>query len=187
MSRIDPLADAGDSQDLKSVFQQLLATRQQIPSMYGILAHHPEILKAHRAYFHAALDSGQLDRALKERIAYRVAVISGSAYSSASHRRYALAHGVDAEELDAIAGGVYAGLTERDRVALSLADEAVSSSTVSDARFADMLEYFSSSEIVEISALIGLMVLASTVGAIFGLEPDTGPTDSDELGSSRRL
>lgn len=177
MPRIHPMSDAGDSKDLREVFEQLIATRGRIPTMYGILAHHPEILAAHRAYFHAALDSGRLGRAFKEKIAFRVAVVSGSSYSSESHRRYALQHGVPADVLDKIEVGDFTSMGDRDRVALAFADEAASSSPVSEASFATLSAHFDSAEIVEVAALIGVMVLASTLGAIFDLEPDAGAGD----------
>jgi 4-carboxymuconolactone decarboxylase len=174
MPRIDPITEAGDSGEVQQVFDQLVTTRGLIPTMYGILAHHPEILVAHRAYFHAALDSGTLDRSFKEKIALRTAVACGSSYSSASHRRYALEHGVAAGVLDKIEVGDYATLGDRERAALVFADEAVSSSPVSEASFANLATHFDAAQIVEISALIGVMILASTLGKIFDLEPDDG-------------
>lgn len=174
MPRIDPISEAGDSAEIQQVFDQLVTTRGQIPTMYGILAHQPEILVAHRAYFHAALDSGTLDRAFKEKIALRTAVACGSSYSSASHRRYALEHGVAAGVLDKIEVGDYANLSDSDRAALLFADEALSPSPVSEACFANLAAHFDAPQIVEISALIGVMILASTLGKIFELEPHDG-------------
>lgn len=172
MPRIDPRSDPGDSEQLKVVFDQLLATRGRIPTMYGVLAHHPAILSAHRAYFHAALDSGRLDRAFKEKIAFRTAVVCGSPYSSASHRSYALRHGVNDAELSRIEVGEYTGMSHRDRAALAFADEVASTRSASDEAFAQLSEHFESPEIIEITALVGLMVLASTLGAVFDLDPD---------------
>ncbi len=46
---------------------------------------------------------------------------------------------------------------------------------VGDARFADLKAHFPTGEIVEIIALVGIMELASSFGAVFGLEPDNKP------------
>lgn len=174
MSRIDPVEPTGEPPELRQVFDQLRSTRGRVPTMYRILAHHPEILTAHRAYFHAALDAGSLSRALKEKIAFRVAVVCGSTYSTASHRRYALQHGVSEDELKAIEQGDYSLLDDRERAALGFADEVVlARTTVTDSGFDLLSDHYGSADIVEISAVVGVMILASKLGAIFDLAPDS--------------
>lgn len=173
MARISPLAPADEPAELKPVFDQLRATRGSVPGMYRTLAHQPAILAAHRAYFHAALDTGVLPRPFKEKIAWRVARLRGSEYSSASHRRYALKHGVAETELAAIDCGDYAALPSREAAALRLAEAMVKGrGAVDDAIFAALSQHFNSAEIVEVAALVGIMELASTLGAVFELAPD---------------
>jgi AhpD family alkylhydroperoxidase len=153
MARL-PLIDPTDEpEELRSVFDQLRETRGRVPGIYRILAHQPAVLNAHRAYFNAALDTGLLPRAFKEKIAFRVASLRGSAYSSASHRSYAVNQGVSEAEIAAIGCGAYDGMAANEQAALSFA-------------------HFPTAEIVEIVALIGIMELASSFGAVFGLEPD---------------
>jgi AhpD family alkylhydroperoxidase len=170
-----PFIDPDDEPaELKPVFDQLRATRGRVPGMYRLLAHQPAVLAAHRAYFHAALDSGLLPRTLKEKIAYKVARLRGAAYSSASHREYALKHGVTEAEIEAVDRGDYGRLTGRERAALSFADSMVEhDGHVPDAVFEILRRHFSTAEMIEIVALVGAMELASRYGAVFGLEPDT--------------
>jgi alkylhydroperoxidase family enzyme len=173
MARIPPLDPAGEPAELKPVFDQLRSTRGSVPGMYRTLAHQPAILAAHRAYFHAALDSGVLPRPFKEKIAWRTARLRGSEYSSASHRRYALKHGVAETELSAIDQGDYAALPPREAAALQFAEAMVrGQGRVDDAVYAGLAAHFSPTEIVEIAALVGIMELASTLGAVFELAPD---------------
>jgi AhpD family alkylhydroperoxidase len=173
MNRITPVDAAGEPEELRAVFDELRRTRGRVPGMYRTLAHRPEILEAHRAYFRAALDEGVLPRAFKEQIAFKVASNRGSTYSAASHRRYAVRHGVSESVLDQIARSDYAGLGAADRAALEFADEAVRTrGAVSDATFETLAGVFTEAEVVEISALVGIMELASTLGAVFGLSPD---------------
>ena len=173
MARIPPLDPAGEPAELKPVFDQLRATRGSVPGMYRTLAHQPAILAAHRAYFHAALDAGVLPRPFKEKIAWRTARLRGSEYSSASHRRYALKHGVAEAELAAIDRGDYTVLAPREAAALQFAEAMVrGQGRVDDAVYAALAAHFSPAEIVEIAALVGIMELASTLGAVFGLAPD---------------
>ena len=173
MARIPMVEPDNEPAELKPVFDQLRATRGRVPGMYRTLAHQPAILAAHRAYFHAALDAGVLPRPFKEKIAWRAARLCGSEYSSGSHYRYALKHGVAAGELAAIDRGDYDGLAPREAAALRFAEAMVrGQGRVDDAAYAGLQAHFKPAEIVEIAALVGIMQLASALGAVFELAPD---------------
>lgn len=173
MVRIAMVEPENEPAELKAVFDQLRATRGRVPGMYRTLAHQPAILAAHRAYFHAALDAGVLPRPFKEKIAWRTARLCGSEYSSGSHYRYALKHGVAADELAAIGRGDHDGLAPREAAALHFAETIINGQgRVDDAVYAAMQSHFSAAEIVEITALVGIMQLASLLGAVFELAPD---------------
>lgn len=173
MARIPMVEPANEPPELAPVFEQLRKTRGRVPGMYRTLAHQPAILAAHRAYFHAVLDAGALPRDFKEKVAYKVARLCRSDYSSASHRGYALRHGVSEETLDAIDRSDYSMLDERDRVALAFAGAMVEKrGSVPDDLFDALNAYFSDSEIIELVALVGIMELASALGAVFQLTPD---------------
>jgi len=176
MTRIPAIDPVDEPDELRAVFHQLRITRGRIPLMYRTLAHQPDILAAHRAYFHAALDTGTLSRMFKEKIAFKLAHLRGSAYSTASHRRYALAHGVSEDELAAIRQSDYSQLGPAERTALVFAEEMVAQrGAVSDATFEALAGHFSSAEMVEIAALVGIMELAATLGAVFDLGSEGDP------------
>lgn len=173
MPRIPYVEPVSEPEELRPVFDQLRETRGQVPGMYRLLAHQPAVLAAHRAYFHAALDAGVLPRQFKEKIAFKTARLCGSVYSSASHRRYALAHGVDEVEIDAIDKSDYSGLAPNEKAALEFAEAMVRhQGAVSDAVCESLRAHFSDAEFVEITALVGIMQLASVFGAVFDLQPD---------------
>lgn len=173
MARLPMLEPQDEPAEIKPVFDQLRATRGRVPGMYRTLAHQPSVLAAHRAYFHAALDSGVLPRAFKEKIAFKVARLRKTPYCTGSHKSYALKHGVSQAELEAIDRGDYQGLPERERAAL-LFTEAMTGATagVSDAVFAELSAHFSKAEVTEIVALIGIMELACSFAQVFDLRPD---------------
>jgi alkylhydroperoxidase family enzyme len=177
MPRLPFIEPVDEPEELRPVFDQLRETRGRVPGMYRLLAHQPAVLKAHRAYFHAALDTGLLPRVLKEKIAYKVARLRGSAYSSASHRQYGIDHGVTEAEIAAIDGSDYDGFPEQERASLIFAESMVENDgRVPDDLFDRLGQHFSTAEIVEIVALVGVMELASRYSAVFGLEPDApGP------------
>ncbi len=173
MARLPLVEPTDEPAELRDVFEQLRRTRGRVPGMYRMLAHQPAVLAAHRAYFHAALDAGVLPRPFKEQIAYKVARLRHSAYCTGSHGSYALKHGVRRETLEAIDRSDYASLAERDAAALALAEAMVKDRDRVDAAvLARLQRSFSTAEIVEITALIGIMELACTMASVFGLEPD---------------
>ena len=173
MPRIPMIEPDNEPDELRPVFDQLRATRGRVPGMYRTLAHRPDILAAHRAYFHAALDAGVLPRPFKEKIAWRVARLRKSEYSGASHRSYALKHGVSEAELAIIDRGDYGRLQPRETAALAFAEAMVKGQgQVDDALFGALQRHFNPAEIVEIAALVGIMELASSLGAVFELTPD---------------
>jgi AhpD family alkylhydroperoxidase len=164
---------ANEPAELKPVFDQLRRTRGRVPGMYRTLAQQPAVLAAHRAYFHAALDTGVLPRPFKEKIAFKVARLRESPYCTGSHRTYALKHGVTGGELDAIDRSDYRALDPREAAALEFAEAMTRSRGAVEARLVDQLKaHYAANEIVEIAALVGVMDLACTLAAAFGLQPD---------------
>jgi alkylhydroperoxidase family enzyme len=164
---VDP---ENESPELKPVFDQLRATRGRVPGMYRILAQHPAILAAHRAYFHSALDAGVLPRAFKEKIVFKVVRLRGSDYSTSTHRTYALRHGVKPEELDAIERSDYKALEPAQAVAFEFAEAmTVDRGAVPDELIERLKASYSAKEVVEIAALVAVVDLGCTLGAVFGL------------------
>jgi uncharacterized peroxidase-related enzyme len=173
MPRI-PFVEADNAPaELRPVFEQLRQTRGRVPGMYRLLANHPAVLSAHRAYFHAALDSGLLPRGFKEKISVLVTRLCGSVYSSASHRRYAIAQGVDEAELDAIDRSDFSGLPPAEQAALAFAQEVIENQgKVSEARCDAVKAHFSDAEFLEILAVTAVLQLGCVIGTALDLQPD---------------
>lgn len=167
------LEPSAEPPELQEVFDQLRSTRGRVPGMYRTLAHQPQVLAAHRAYFHAALDAGVLPRPFKEKIAYKVARLRESPYCTGSHESYALKHGVSSEELAAIDRSDYGSLAAKDAIAIEVAEAMVEAKGVIPQKLFERLRaHYDAKEIVEIVALVGIMELACTLAAALGLEPD---------------
>ena len=173
MARIKPVDVDGAPEQIAHVYEELKKTKWRIPSMYQILAHQPQILKAHEAYFDAVMNKGELDRKLKEKVAYKVARLNDCDYSTASHYRYAIKCGATEEQMADVDAMRKVSMTEREAVALELAIAMNDSGkNVTEELFRKLERYFSSSEIIELFATVGLMVFASRLADAFGLEPD---------------
>ena len=170
MPRVPMVEPDNEPVELKPVFDQLRRTRGRVPGMYRTLAHHPAILAAHRGYFNAALDEGHLTRAFKERIVFKVVRECGSAYSTSTHRGYAMKLGATAEELDAIERSDYRALDPRLAVAVELAQTMVRErGRVPDELVERMKAHYSTPEFIEIAALVAVVELGCTLGAVFDL------------------
>ena len=173
MGRIPMVEPDNEPAELKAVFDQLRRTRGRVPGMYRTLAHHPAILAAHRGYFNAALDEGQLTRAFKERIVFKVVRDCGSAYSTSTHRAYALRLGATEKELEAIERSDYSALEPRLAVAVEFAQAMVKNrGRVSDELVERMKSHYSTAEFIEIAALVAVVELGCVLGAVFDLQAE---------------
>jgi alkylhydroperoxidase family enzyme len=173
MPRIPMVSPDDEPAELKPVFDQLRRTRGRVPGMYRTLAHHPGILAAHRGYFNAALDAGLLTRGFKERIVFKVVRECGSEYSTSTHRSYAMKLGASAAELEAIERSDYRALEPRLAVAIEFAEAMVKGrGRVPDEVVARVQSFYSTPEFIEIAALVAVVELGCTLGAVFGLEAE---------------
>lgn len=174
MPRIRPVFPEEATGSVVAVYEELTKTKWRIPSMYQILAHNLEILKAHEAYFDAVMNRGTLERKLKEKVAYKVAKLNGCSYSTASHYRYALKCGATKEDMDAVDEMKVTSMESKEATALKLAVSMnQSGKDISDELFKELERSYSRSEIIELFATVGLMIFASRLADALGLEPDT--------------
>ena len=173
MPRIPMVEPDNEPAELKAVFDQLRRTRGRVPGMYRTLAHHPAILAAHRGYFNATLDEGRLTRAFKERIVFKVVRECGSAYSTSTHRAYALRLGATEEELAAIERSDYSALEPRLAAAVEFAQAMVKNrGRVSDELVERMKSHYATAEFIEIAALVAVVELGCVLGAVFDLQAE---------------
>lgn len=174
MPQIEPVNPEKASDEIKQIYEELKKTKWRVPTMYQVLAHHPQVLKAHEAYFDAVMNKGVLDRKLKEKIAFKVAQLNECSYSTASHRRYALKCGATEAEMKAVEEMRTASMEPRECAALQLAVAMNRAGRdVTPQLFEKARESFSPAETIELLATVGLMVLACRLADALGLEPDT--------------
>ncbi len=80
MSRIKPLEENEVDNEAKNIFEDFLKERGNIPNMFKILAHRPQLLKTAFEHFRAVLKTGTVDLKLKEMVAIRVSQMNECAY-----------------------------------------------------------------------------------------------------------
>ena len=173
MARLKPILPEAASSDVAAVYDELKKSKWRVPAMYQVLAHHLPILKCHEAYFDAVMNKGLLDRKLKEKVAYKVAQLNECAYSTASHRRYAMKCGATEKDMRGVDEMQTSGMSSREAAALRLAVAMNESGRmVSDEMFQELKAHYSPGKIVELLAVIGLMAFASRLADALGLEAE---------------
>jgi len=173
MVRVKPILPEAARGEVAAVYEELRKSKWRVPAMYQVLAHHLPILKCHEAYFDAAMNKGLLDRKLKEKVAYKVAQLNACAYSSASHRRYAIKCGASEEEMRCVDEMKTHSMSAGEAAALRLAVAMNESGrNVSDEIFQELEAHYSPAEMVELFAVVGLMAFASRLADALKLQAE---------------
>ena len=85
MSRISRLDRSEVTPDLAALFDKVFAQRGNVPNMFRVMAHRPEIFATMQAHFGAVLNTGTVSTKLKELIIVRTSQVNQTPYCLASH------------------------------------------------------------------------------------------------------
>lgn len=80
MPRLPKLSPEQVDGEAREIFQGFLKERGNVPNMFRTVAHRPELLKTLTAHFRAVMNTGTVDRKLKELIAVRVSHLNACEY-----------------------------------------------------------------------------------------------------------
>ncbi|MGW1886970.1 carboxymuconolactone decarboxylase family protein [Streptomyces sp. NPDC001970] len=95
----------------------------QVLNTWAAIGNSPGLLATYLPFLRQVNGPGALEERVKELVAVRVAVLNHCRYTASHRCTSALAKGVEVDELTAVAGGELEGFTERERLALQLAEE----------------------------------------------------------------
>lgn len=164
-----------------AIYDRYLRDRGNVPNMFRTLAHRPEILETAIAHMEAILNTGTLPKALKELVIVRTSQINRTPYCLASHTAICRRLGWSDKQMDDMAERALDTFTERERVAIHLAEVMTLNAhgyTAED--FAALREHFSEGEVVELMASIGLFNYFNRFNDLLQMEP-TEPATAEEL------
>lgn len=65
---------------VQRVFESFFAARGNVPNLFRVLGHRPELLSTFNAHFNAVLGEGAVSIRLKELLAVRVSLLNGCRY-----------------------------------------------------------------------------------------------------------
>jgi uncharacterized peroxidase-related enzyme len=158
MSRISRLDRSEVTPEMAALYDKAFAQRGNVPNMFRVMAHRPEIFATMQAHFGAVLNTGTVSTKLKELIIVRTSQVNETPYCLASHTILARGLGWSDEQLDHLADWTNRDdFTPAEKAAIRLAETVTREAhAVSDDQFAELRTYYSEGEIVELLCAIGL-------------------------------
>ena len=173
MSRISRLDRSEVSPDLTALFDKVFALRGNVPNMFRVMAHRPEIFSTMQAHFGAVLNTGTVSTKLKELIIVRTSQVNDTPYCLASHTILARNLGWTDDQLAHLAESQNrSDFTPAEKAALRLAETVTrNANAVTDEQFAELRGFFSEGEVVELLCAIGLFNYFNRFNNALQMEP----------------
>lgn len=173
MSRISRLDRSDVTPDIASLYDKIFAQRGNVPNMFRVMAHRPEIFSTMQAHFAAVLNTGTVPTRLKELIIVRTSQINETPYCLASHTILARNLGWTDDQLSHLAEWPRrVDFTPAEKAALRLAETVTRDvHALSDEQFSELRGHFSEGEIVELLCAIGLFNYFNRFNNALRMEP----------------
>ena len=173
MSRISRLDRGEVTPELAALYDKAFAQRGNVPNMFRVMAHRPEIFSTMQAHFGAVLSTGTVPTKLKELIIVRTSQVNETPYCLASHTILAQGLGWTGDQLAHLADWPRRDdFTPAEKAALRLAETVTRDAhQVSDEQFAELRGFYSESEIVELLCAIGLFNYFNRFNNALQMEP----------------
>ena len=173
MSRISRLDRSEVSPENALLYDKIFAQRGNVPNMFRVMAHRPEIFATMQAHFAAVLSTGTVSTRLKELIIVRTSQINATPYCLASHTTLAKGLGWTDDQLTNLADWPRRNdFTLAEKAALKLAETTtLDANAVSDEQIAELRGYYSEGEIVELLCTIGLFNYFNRFNSALKMEP----------------
>jgi alkylhydroperoxidase family enzyme len=122
-----------------------------------VLLHNPGVYRGNTAFAGALLRHGGLSRRQRELVTLRVTWLCQAPVSWSNHVGHAHEAGITPSEVERVTIGPDADeWSPEERALLRMVDDLHSSATVSDAVWAELMEYYDLSQLVALPMLVGL-------------------------------
>ena len=173
MSRISRRDRSEVTPEIAALYDKVFAQRGNVPNMFRVMAHRPEIFATMQAHFGAVLNSGTVSTKLKELIIVRTSQVNETPYCLASHTALAKKLGWTGEQIAHLAEWSQRDdFNPAEKAALRLAETVTRDAhKVSDEQFAELRSFYSEGEIVELLCAIGLFNYFNRFNDALRMEP----------------
>jgi len=173
MSRISRLDRSEVTPEIATLYDKIFAVRGNVPNMFRVMAHRPEVFATMQAHFAAVLNTGTLSVRLKELIIVRTSQVNETPYCLASHTILARNLGWSDDQLSHLAEwALREDFTQAEKAALRLAETVTRNPhEVTDEQFVELRGFYSEGEIVELLCAIGLFNYFNRFNNALKMEP----------------
>jgi uncharacterized peroxidase-related enzyme len=173
MSRISRLDRSEVTPEIAALYDKAFAQRGNVPNMFRVMAHRPEIFATMQAHFAAVLSTGTVPTRLKELIIVRTSQVNQTPYCLASHTILAKNLGWTDDQLAHLPDWSHReDFTPAEKAALRLAETVTrDANSVSDEQFAELRSFYSEGEVVELLCAIGLFNYFNRFNNALRMEP----------------
>lgn len=166
MSRIALVEPEQAPPEVKEIYQTTL--RGKPGNVHKVMAQRPEMLKNFLPFY--ASVGRSLERKLYELIYIRVSIINNCRYCLQHHLASSKRAGVTPQDWAALKAGNYSSFSEKERAALTYAEELTRApGDIDDEDFAPLKAEFSDAAILDIHILVGLANLTNRFTGPLGL------------------
>jgi alkylhydroperoxidase family enzyme len=154
-----------------ALFEGIVQRGGQIPDLYRLLAHAPDLLKAWTDLAWPLRNVGYASRGLRELMIMRTAQLDGADYEWAHHWRLALGAGITERQLTELADWQTSDCYSlAERAALAFADELIKTGHISDGTFEAVRAEFDGASVIQLVLTISFYVCVARFSEAFQLE-----------------
>ena len=173
MSRISRLDRSEIAPEMAALYDKAYSQRGNVPNMFRVMAHRPEIFATMQAHFAAVLNTGTVSTKLKELIIVRTSQVNMTPYCLASHTILAKGLGWSDDQLAHLSDWARRDdFTPAEKAALRLAETVTrDANAVTDEQFAELRGFYSEGEVVEMLCAIGLFNYFNRFNNALQMEP----------------
>ncbi len=158
--RIQPIEKAEG--ELAEILAGALTRDGEPLNIFGVLAHHPKLLKRFNLFGGFLLAKGLLPAREREIVILRIGWLARAEYEVGQHTIMGRDAGLSDDEIRRLTLPVDAGgWDESDRLLVAMADELADDDCVSDATWAGLAERWSAAQLIELLVVAGFYRLVS--------------------------
>lgn len=155
-TRVPILEKEDVPEETQAMFQKWEEATGKIPEWARVMAHKPVILKEFFELFRVIMGPGEVNEITKWRIAHQTSALNKCDYCVDVTEMKLRALGLDEEKINEVLAGDMQNLSDADKAAVTYAEETtLKASEVEDSIFDELKKYYSDSQIVEMTSVIG--------------------------------
>jgi len=172
MARIEPLKKEEAQGETKEIFEAIKKQFGMVPNLFATIAHYPRALKPIIDLYQAIAKESTIEPNLQELANLEVSRINHCHYCLTHHAQMAKASGIKDEQLKSWkAEKLDEAFSDKEKTVIEYAREVTKDAEdVSDELFKRLKSYFSDSEIVNLTLIIGLMNVFNRFNGALGVE-----------------